>query len=142
MATRKQRKRSQKGRRHEYETVWVDADGNELEEPPDDAPVPATRDRSQAKPSQQPSNRGRSARKRPDPLPPSWRRAAKRSVLLGVVIFVLFALLNAKHGGSAYVSALLLALLYTALFIPFTFYLDRFAYNRWQRKMAEQPKKR
>jgi len=43
MATRKQRKRSQKERRHEYETVWVDAEGNELEEPPDDLVEPAPR---------------------------------------------------------------------------------------------------
>ncbi len=36
MATRKQRKRMQKERRHEYENVWVDPDGNELEEPPEE----------------------------------------------------------------------------------------------------------
>ena len=42
MPTRKQRRRAQKERRHEYETVWVDAEGNELEEPPEElaaAPV-------------------------------------------------------------------------------------------------------
>jgi hypothetical protein len=36
MPTRKQRRRAEKGRRHEYETVWVDAEGNELDEPPDE----------------------------------------------------------------------------------------------------------
>ena len=138
MATRKQRKRTQKERRHEYETVWVDAEGNELEEAPDDAPERAPRDaKAQQKRPQQ-----RSPRATREPHPPSWRRAGKRAVLLGAVIFVLFALLNSKHGNSAYVSALLLAVLYTALFIPFTYYVDRFAYSRWQRKAAEQPKKR
>ena len=58
------------------------------------------------------------------------------------MIFVLFAVLNSKHGSNAYLSALLLAVLYTALFIPFTYYVDRFAYNRWQRKTAGQPKNR
>src|SRR5438067_1310697 len=40
MPTRKQRRRAQKERRHEYETVWVDDEGNELEEPPEDAVAP------------------------------------------------------------------------------------------------------
>jgi hypothetical protein len=31
-------------------------------------------------------------------------------------------------------SALMVALIYTALFVPFQFTLDRFAYNRWQRR--------
>ena len=35
MPTRKQRRRALKERRHEYETVWVDSEGNELAEPPD-----------------------------------------------------------------------------------------------------------
>ena len=44
MPSRKQRKRVQKGRRHEYETVWVDSEGNELDEPPDDLPARPARD--------------------------------------------------------------------------------------------------
>src|SRR4051812_49710693 len=31
------RSRALKERRHEYETVWVDSEGNELEEPPEEA---------------------------------------------------------------------------------------------------------
>jgi hypothetical protein len=138
VATRKQRKRTQKERRHEYETVWIDAEGNESEEPPDDAPAKASRDTKPQQKRPQP----RSSRATREPLPPSWRRAGKRAVLLGVVIFVLFALLTAKHGKSGYVSALLLAVLYTALFVPFTYYVDRFAYRRWQRRTGEQPKRR
>ena len=46
MPTRKQRRRAVKERRHEYETVWVDGEGNELEEPPEDAAVPEKRDRT------------------------------------------------------------------------------------------------
>jgi hypothetical protein len=141
MATKKQRKRSQKERRHEYETVWVDGEGNDLEEPPDDASAPArSTNKADSKGKQRPQQR--SSRAGRTPLPPSWRRAAKRAGLLGVVIFVLFAILGSKGGKHNYVSALLLAVLYTALFVPFTYYVDRFAYNRWQRKTAEQPKKR
>jgi hypothetical protein len=140
VATRKQRKRTQKERRHEYENVWIHADGTESEEPPEDYVEPAPRD-PKSKP-QQKRTQQRSSRPTRTPLPPSWRRAAKRAGLLGAVIFVLFALLNSKNGSSGYISALLLAILYTALFVPFTYYVDRFAYRRWQRREAEQPRKR
>ncbi|MDX6480277.1 MAG: hypothetical protein QOG85_787 [Gaiellaceae bacterium] len=131
MPTRKQRKRVQKGRRHEYETVWVDSEGNELEEPPDDV-LPAPRER---KPQQKRQEKGSSGASR-TPMAPSWRRSIRRSAILGGVMLVFFTLT------SGIVPALLLALPYTALFVPFTYALDRFAYNRWLRKTAGQPKKR
>ena len=136
MPSRKQRKRVQKERRHEYETVWVDSEGNELDEPPDDLPARPARDpKRQPKRQQQSASRGRPTR---TPLPPSWRRAAKRSGMLGAVIFVLFAFLfKTKSGQHAYGSALYLSALYTAIFVPFTYMIDRFTYRRWQRKMGE-----
>lgn len=141
MATKKQRKRSQKERRHEYENVWIHPDGTVSDEPPEDYVEPATRDTtSKSKPQQR--QQQSSSRATRTPLPPSWRRAAKRSVILGVVIFVLFSLLNSKKGSTAYLSAFLLALMYTAIFIPFQYYLDRFAYNRFQRKTGAAPQKK
>lgn len=143
MPTRKQRKRALKERRHEYETVWVDEEGNELEEPPNDAPMPARDSKAKAPAKKNQAQRNqRSNRATRTPLPPSWRRAAKRALILGAVIFVLFAIVGSKGGKQNYLSALLLAVLYTALFIPFTYYVDRFAYRRWQRRMGEPPTKR
>jgi hypothetical protein len=126
----------QKERRHEYETVWVDAEGNELEQAPDD-PDAARETRNGARPkAKAPQQRGgRAVRVPPQP---SWRRAAKRSLILGGVIFALFAVLGSKNGNSGIGSALLISLLYTALFIPFTFMIDRFSYNRWQRRGEAQ----
>jgi hypothetical protein len=136
----------QKERRHEYETVWVDAEGNELDEPPEELPVaPAEKSngaKPQAKAKAAPQRGGRPVRV---PPPPSWQRAAKRSLLLGVVIFVFFYLAGSK-GQHNLGSALLISLLYTALFVPFSFMIDRFAHNRWQRRAEQQgqkqPKKR
>ena len=136
MPTRKQRKRMQKERRHEYETVWVDGDGNELEEPPDDVPSPTRERRSDSKKPQQKRPQQRSSRERPTPLPPSWRRAIRRALILGAVILVFSSLLQGLVRG------LVFGVIYTLLFIPFTYGLDRFAYQRWQRKMNEQSKKR
>jgi hypothetical protein len=138
MPTRKQRKRALKERRHEYETVWVDSEGNELEEPPEDDLPPATRDRK----PQQKQQRQRAARATREPSPASWRRSVKRSLILGAAIFALFSILGSKNGQHQYLSALTLAVVYTALFIPFTYYFDRFIYGRWQRKSGEQPAKR
>ncbi len=138
MPTRKQRRRTQKERRHEYETVWVDAEGNELDEPPEEpAAKPEKRDgareTSKAKATQQ--RGGRTVRV---PPPPSWRRAAKRALIIGTVIFVFIYIVGARNGGHSFASALLLAVTYTALFIPFQYVLDRFAYNRWQRRNDAQ----
>jgi hypothetical protein len=137
MPTRKQRRRAQKERRHEYETVWVDAEGNELDEPPEEelAAAPEKRDGAKSKTKATQQRGGRQIRV---PPPPSWQRAAKRAAILGAVVFVFIYLVGAKNGGHNPASALLLALIYTLLFVPFQFTIDRFAYNRWQRRADER----
>jgi hypothetical protein len=141
MPTRKQRRRSQKERRHEYETVWVDAEGNELDERPEELATAAAEKsngaKPKAKPKRAPQRGGRSVR---EPPAPSWQRAAKRSLILGAVIFVFFYLAGSK-GHHNLGSALLISLLYTTLFVPFSFMIDRFAHSRWQRRMEQQGQK-
>jgi hypothetical protein len=141
MPTRKQRRRAQKERRHEYETVWVDEEGNELEEPPEDvvAPTREKPENGKPKPKAQPQRGGRSARVPPEP---SWRRATKRSLIIGAVIFVAFYLAGARSGGNRLVSAIEITVIYTALFVPFTYTIDRFAHKRWQRRVDQQATKR
>jgi hypothetical protein len=59
---------------------------------------------------------------------PSWNRALKRGGMLGAVVLVLFS-----FGAKGHIASVIpLALLYTALFVPFTYYIDRFAYKRWE----------
>jgi hypothetical protein len=139
MPTRKQRRRALKERRHEYETVWVDAEGKELEEPPEELEAAPPEKRNGAKPKAKaaPQRGGRALR---EPPAPSWQRAAKRSLILGVVIFAFFYLAGSK-GHHNLGSALLVSLLYTALFIPFSFMIDRFAHNRRLRRTAQQGQK-
>jgi hypothetical protein len=142
MPTRKQRRRAQKERRHEYETVWVDSEGNELEEAPDDVvAAPQQRDGAKSKPKPKATQQrgGRSVRV---PPPPSWERAAKRSAILGAAIFALFYILGSKNGGHSLGSALALAGVYTLIFIPFSYMIDRFSHNRWQRRAEQQDGKK
>jgi hypothetical protein len=44
--------------------------------------------------------------------------------------------------GGRVAAALVYGVPYMGLFIAFTYYLDRFAYRRWQRKTGGQPTKR
>jgi|SRR3954452_12925138 len=138
MPTRKQRRRAQKERRHEYETVWVDAEGNELDEPPEAlAATPEKPGSAGSKPKAKTAQQ-RGGREIRVPPPPSWQRAAKRAAILGAVVFVFIYLVGAKNGGRNPAGTLLLAAVYMLLFIPMQFMLDRFAYNRWQRRAEAQ----
>ena len=137
MPSRKQRQRKLKSKRHEYETVWLDSEGNELDEAP---PELLERDEQRKKEKSvataggkaAPAARGgRTARQPPEP---SWNRAFKRAALLGIVVFFLFSLTS--KSSNRYLAALIPAVIYTAMFIPLTFFIDRFAYRRWQVKQA------
>jgi hypothetical protein len=145
MPTRKQRRRAQKDRRHEYEyeTVWIDpASGEEVEAPEDYvAEPPEKRENGKPKPKAktQPQRGGRPVRV---PPAPSWQRATKRSVMIGAALFAVIYLLGSKNGHHSLGSALLLAGIYTAIFIPAQFAIDRFAHNRWQRRADQEAAKR
>ena len=136
MPTRKQRRRRTKEQRHEY--VWADEEGNELD------PVEIRGERaSKPEPARNggktaAQQKGRQARGRAARVPPvpSWDRAIKRSLLLGAVVFVLFSLTAKGNTTHRYIAALIPAAIYTVLFIPFTFFVDRFAYNRYQQRQG------
>jgi hypothetical protein len=134
MPTKKQRRRLEKGRRHEYETVWVDDEGNELEEPPEDVPARAPRNAAERKPgTQKRQSQSSSTRVPPEP---SWQRSIRRSLLIGAVFLVVLSMMQGPLIGS------MLAVFYTALFIPFTYYMDRFVYRRWERNQAAKATKK
>jgi hypothetical protein len=133
MPTRKQKRREAKSKRHDYEYVYLDDEGNEVEPPPEEEKSRNGTKPTAARRSAQPA-RGM----RRTPQPPSWQRAGRRALILGAVVFVLFGMLNKSHN---YAGAALAAVLYTALFVPFTYTLDRFAYRRWQAR-NQSPSKR
>jgi hypothetical protein len=134
MPTRKQRRRELKQKRHEYEFVYVDGEGNELEDLPEGFEeekkerAPA---RNGSKPAAKKQSAQRGGRAGRTPPVPSWNRAFKRGTLLGIVVFALFSFTAKGH----WASVLPLALLYTVLFIPFTYVIDRFAYKRYHARL-------
>jgi len=124
MPTRKQKRREAKSKRHDYEFVYLDDEGNEVE-PPHEEP----KSRNGSKPAaaaaaKQPQRRGRT------PQPPSWRRAAKRSSLIGVFLLVFVA---ATSKGNI-VQVVPVAIGFSLLYIPMMYYMDRAFYRRWQQR--------
>ena len=138
MPTRKQKRREAKTKRHDYEFVYLDGEGNELDEVPEELLQPkksrteSTNGVAAGKKAVPQQRGGRGGRV---PPVPSWNRAVKRGAMLGVVVFALFSL-TAKGN---YASVLPLAFLYTLLFVPFTYFIDRFAYRRWQARQPGAP---
>ena len=111
----------------------MDEEGNELEEPPDQLdPKPDKRnDKTNGAKPKSKANATQQRGGRPVRVPPqpSWQRAAKRSLIIGVAIFLFIYVTRHSVPG-----ALLAAVIYSALYIPFQFSIERFAYNRWQRR--------
>lgn len=137
MPTRKQKRREAKSKRHDYEFVYVDDEGNEVEAP--DEPAEKRRNGSKPAPAAKKTKASQPARAgRRTPQPPSWRRAGRRAVVLGAVVFALFGVLAKGHN---YAGAAVAAVIYTILFVPFTFLLDRFTYRRWLAREQGQSKR-
>ena len=144
MPSRKQKRREAKSKRHEYEFVYVDDEGNEVEDIPEELLAPKERTNgSKATTAKRPAQRPPARGARRAPQPPSWRRSLKRAAILGAVVFVFFSFFGGK-GNAKYPVALQLTAMYTLLFVPFTYAIDRFAYRRWQVRQdgAAAPKKR
>jgi hypothetical protein len=129
MPSRKQRRRRAKELRHEYEVVYVDSEGREVEPPPEAERRPERQngDRTKA------VDRGRAAGGRPRrvPQPPSWSRSGKRALMF-FPIFLLAISLISKH--TALTSRFLTAIAYSLLFVPLTYLMDRTAYRTYIRR--------
>jgi len=91
MPTRKQRRRRQKEKRHEYEIVYLDGEGREVE--PEDA-KPRDDRRNGKRSDKRPAQKGRGGRPVKEVQPPSWNRVVKRALIFGPLIFIAFSLIN------------------------------------------------
>ena len=134
MPTRKQKRRELKSKRHEYEFVYLDSEGNEVDEPEEaDAPATEASTTNGSKPKSAAKKAAtQSGRPRREPQAPSWKRAAKRSALLGVFVMIFFSF-TAKGN---LIRVLPTALLFSVAYVPVMYYIDRMAYRRFQGRGA------
>jgi hypothetical protein len=133
--TRKQRRRRQKELRHEWEEVYVDAEGRELapEEVEELQPEAATT-RPERKAPARTQAKGKDGRAQRQPRgiqPPSWRRVLKRALIFAPLMYLFIAFTN--RGSSAVVN-LVITLQLLLIFLPFSYLMDSVTYRLWKRR--------
>jgi hypothetical protein len=134
MPTKKQRRRNQKARRHEYEYVYLDDEGNEV--PVDPSELRAEKNgQRESKPRKSSTANNAGARGRRKVEPPSWRRSARRALLFGPILVVAMMLLNRKLSLAQQIFP---AVFLIAFFIPFSYFTDSLAYRMLQKRLAKQ----
>jgi hypothetical protein len=127
MPSRKQRRRRAKERRHEWEEVWVDEEGNEVEPPPDeDAPS------RNGKRTAAPARRAGSPRA---VQPASWRRVAKRGLIFAPLMFLTVTFLSGELSLS---QRLVNTAFLLAFFLPFSYAMDALMYRMYVRRGGRQ----
>jgi hypothetical protein len=138
MPTRKQRRRQQKLRRHEWEEVWVDEEGRELDvDPAAIAPPEPKRSANGAARAAKPAKL-RDAKGRPirEIQPPSWQRVLKRAAIFFPILYILISL-TSKNVTTA--GRILNALVLTLVFVPTFYVMDRVAYRTYLKRTGRAP---
>jgi len=131
MANQKQRRRRAKEKRHEYDLVEIDGEGNETvlsarelrSEAPERPTSKATGRRSAAKPP------------RGTPQPPDWKRVLKRGAIFAPIFLATVLLLGGDRmtfAGAVVQTAFLLA-----IFIPFSYFMDRMVWRSHEKRLAK-----
>ena len=133
MPTKKQRRREQKSRRHQYEYVYVDDEGNEVAVDPAEirAEKKEARESKPSKPSAKSSSGARTTRRRVIE-PPSWRRSARRALVLGPLLVIAMMFLNRNLSLAEQIAP---ALFLIAFFIPFSYFTDSLAYRMYRKRL-------
>jgi hypothetical protein len=138
MPSRKQRRRREKLQRHDWEEVYVDEEGRELQA--DDV-----RELQAAPPA-----KGRGKRERAAPAqrrgartvePPSWRRTLKRGLLFFPLMLIVIFLVAGSGVSTAGKIAQTFVLM--AFFLPFSYFMDSVVWRSYRRRLEKaDPKKR
>ena len=135
MPTKKQQRRRQKLKRHEYEEVYVDETGRELDLEEAEELVGTALAGKPAKAAKPPPAR-RGARVIE---PPSWRRTLRRGLLFAPLMFLTVHILDPEvaWGTKIFTTATLLA-----FFLPFSYFMDSMMYRSFQRRLGRAEDKK
>lgn len=133
MPTKKQRRRRQKGRRHDYEFVYVDDEGREVEVDHDELEQPRSPRNGKRDAKRQPQ-KGRGGRPAREVAAPSWTKVGKRALIFFPLIFLAFSFVNS---GQSLLSRLGITLVYTAFFLPFMYLMDRAMYRAYLKRTGQ-----
>ena len=128
MPSKKQQRRRQKLKRHEYEEVYVDDEGNELAPEVAEELVAARPEKNAKSARAQPTRRGGRAID-----PPSWRRTAKRGLLFAPLMLIVVFLITPELSTAQKIFNLVLLM---AFFLPFSYFMDTMVWRAAQRRLA------
>ena len=131
MANQKQRRRRAKEKRHQYDIVEIDEEGNETvlsatevkSEAPEKTKKPASRT-SKASPSP-----------RGAPKPPTWGRVLKRAAIFAPIFLATVLLLGGDR--ITFPGALLQTSFLLAIFVPFSYFMDRLVWRSHEKRLAK-----
>jgi len=129
MATKKQQRRRQKLKRHDYEEVYVDEAGNVL--PPEKAEelaVASTSRKAERTAKQRPTTRSGRVLE-----PPSWRKVLKRGLLFFPLMLITVILLGRDLSLAQQVFQTVVLM---AFFLPFSYFMDSMMWRSHQRRTA------
>jgi hypothetical protein len=138
MPSRKQRRRREKDRRHDYEYVYVDEEGRELaveDVEPEVAQQNGAGKKREATGGSRTGSKQKASQQRGkgnvrEVQPPSWPRVLKRAGVFAPFMFASIYLIDRNLGlpGTLLVTTQMLA-----VFIPFSYLMDRTLYRRFLR---------
>jgi cytochrome c-type biogenesis protein CcmH/NrfG len=133
MANKKQQRRRQKLQRHEYEEVYVDEEGNELDPDAAEQLVAASPARKAEKAK---TTRGDTRRA---VEPPSWRKTLRRGLIFFPLMLAAIFLLSPEL---TTLQKLMNTLVLMAFFIPFSYFMDTMMWRSMQRRLARDGDKK
>jgi hypothetical protein len=128
MPSKKQRRRREKLKRHQWEEVYVDEEGRELDPEEAEALVGPTARRAGSTKAE-PQKGGR----RPIE-PPSWRKTLRRGALFFPLMLITVFLLAGNEVTTT--GKIMQALVLMAFFLPFSYFMDSMVWRSYQRRLA------
>ncbi len=129
MPSRKQIRRQQKLKRHEYEEVYVDEAGRELDPEEAQELIGAPSPKAAKAAKRQPAGR------QPRTIePPSVRRTLKRGLLFAPLMLVTVHILDTEvpWDTKIFTTATLMA-----FFLPFSYFMDTMMFRAYQRRLGK-----
>jgi hypothetical protein len=136
MPSKKQVRRQQKLKRHEYEEVYVDDEGNELAPEEAEELLGASQPAKAAKAKAQPTGRGGRTLE-----PPSWRRTGRRGLLFFPLMLIVVFLISPELTTT---QKIVNTVVLMGFFLPFSYFMDSMMWRSFQKRLArsDEPTKR
>ena len=131
MPSRKQRRRRQKLQRHEWEEVYVDEEGREL----DTTEAAALGEPPGGKRGSKPERGKAPPRGRRTIDPPSWRRTFRRGLLFFPLMLLTVFLLTGDELTT--VEKMVQSVFLLLIFLPFTHFMDMLLWRSYQRRLEK-----